>query len=64
MTTTTTNQQPRNTLWSRILDWSKALDDALDLDPAEQSAKRMARRVADLENRIRDLEHEVESHRS
>ncbi len=56
MTATTTNHRPRNTLWSRILDWSKALDDALDLDPAEQSAKRMARKVEDLENRIRDLE--------
>ena len=50
-------------LWSRILDWSRALDDALDHNPGEESVKHLTRNVAALENRIRELEHKAEAKR-
>lgn len=63
MTTASNTSQPRKSLWSRILDWSRAMDEALDHDPAEESIRRLTRNVAALENRIRDLEHEAEANR-
>ena len=63
MTATSNAGKSRKSLWSRILAWSNALDEAVDHGPAEESIGRLTRNIAALEDRIRDLEHEVRAHR-
>lgn len=42
--------------WTRLIQWMRGLDEALDYDPAEQSINRLNHKITSLEERIRQLE--------